>query len=348
MMPEISFLLPVYNGERYLAETLRSLLDQDYADFDIVIVDDGSTDRSREIIDRFMSDRIRILERPNGGLVEALNFGLARMDCEYVARIDADDVCYPHRLKAQMAFMEFTSADAVSARSLHIDEVGNILGVSGSYGIFDADASAVPALEPYLPHPFMFARRDVFEEIGGYRHAHLAEDADISWRLSERFQIAVHGEVMGKYRLHTDSISAKTIRNGRVQALFSQIAALNSRRRETGRMEIAYETSLGRALAAGSDWDRLFAFHEADLDAAEQTHVRLSSHLKLLDLGRFRAYGLEQDDIDRARKALLDYPALNDEARSNASELIDEAQSWQTPAATEVPGFWRKVWPLKG
>lgn len=346
-MPEISFLLPVFNGERYLAETLRSLLDQDYHDYDIVIVNDGSTDRSREIMDRFQSERIKVLEKPNGGLVEALNFGLTRLDCQFVARIDADDVCYPHRLKAQMAFMEFTSADAVSARSLHIDEVGNILGVSGSYGIFNADAEAVPAMEPYLPHPFMFARRAVFDEIGGYRHAHLAEDADISWRLSERYQIAVHGEVMGKYRLHTDSISAKSVRNGRVQALFSQIAALNSRRREVERKEVAYDPSLGRALAAGDDWDRLFGFHEQALDPLERKHVRLASHLKLLDLARFRAYALEQDDIDRARVALSEYPELADAAHEGAKELIAEAQTWLDPDPDPEPGFWRKIWPGK-
>lgn len=345
-MPEISFLLPVYNGERYLAETLRSLLDQDYEDYDVVIVDDGSTDRSREIIDRFGSDRLNVLERPNGGLVEALNFGLERMDCEYVARIDADDVCYPHRLKAQMAFMDFTSAAAVSARSLHIDEVGNILGVSGSFGIFSADAYAVPALEPYLPHPFMFARRDVFDEIGGYRHAHLAEDADISWRLSERHQIAVHGEVMGKYRLHTDSISAKSIRNGRVQALFSQIAALNSRRREVERAEVEYDPSLGRALAAGDSWDRLFAFYDAALDTDEQIHVRLAAHLKLLDLARFRPYQLDMDDIERSRKALAAHPSLSDEAREGAAELIEEAHSWIEPDISEDAqgSFWGRLW----
>lgn len=344
-MPEISFLLPVFNGERYLAQTVRSLLQQDYDDYDIVIVDDGSTDRSREIIDRFRSDRIRVLERPNGGLVEALNFGLERLDCDYVARIDADDVCYPHRLREQMAFMAFTSAAAVSARSLHIDEVGNILGVSGSYGIFSADAYALPAMEPYLPHPFMFARLDVMREIGGYRHAHLAEDADISWRLSEKHQIAVHGEVMGKYRLHTDSISAKSIRNGRVQAYFSQVAALNARRREASADEVTYDPSLGRALTAGADWDRLFAFHSEAVSAEEQAHVRAASHLKLLDLARFRSYQPEQDDIDRARAALKALPDLPEEEREPAEALIEEAQGWLTPR--EAPAGFLTKWLVR-
>ena len=348
MMPEISFLLPVYNGERYLAETIRSLLDQDHPDFDIVIVDDGSTDRSRDIIDRFQSDRIRVHERPNGGLVEALNFGLARMDCEFVARIDADDICYPHRLKLQKEFMQFTSAAAVSARSLHIDEVGNILGVSGSYGIFNADPRGLPAIEPYLPHPFMFVRLDVFNEIGGYRHAHLAEDADISWRLSEQHQIAVHGEVMGKYRLHTDSISAKSVRNGRVQALYSQIAALNSVRREAGRSEIEYVASLGKALAAGHDWDRLFALHDGTLDDAEKRHLRLATHLKLLDLARFRSYEPEQDDIDRTKVALKAHGDLLPDQLSAAEALIGEAQSWIAPETMASTGFLSKFFSSKG
>ncbi len=346
-MPEISFLLPVYNGERYLAETVRSLLDQDYDDFDVVIVNDGSTDRSLEVIERFASDRITVLNKPNGGLVEALNFGLSHLDCDYVARIDADDVCYPHRLKSQMGFLEFTSAAAVSARSLHIDAVGNILSVSGSHEIFTADATALPAKEPYLPHPFMFARRDVFEEIGGYRHAHLAEDADISWRLSEQYQIAVHGEVMGKYRLHTDSISARSLRHGRVQALYSQIAALNSLRREAGREEIPYETSLGRALSIGNDWDRLFEIHDQILDERERLHLRLAAHLKLLHLARFRSYQPVQDDIERAHHALLSHHNVPIEAQEQARALIDEATSWLTPAKPERKSALNRFWPWR-
>ena len=342
-MPEISFLLSVFNGERYLAPTVRSLLDQDYADYDIVVVDDGSTDRSREIIDRFRTDRLRVLDRPNGGLVEALNFGLTCLNCKFVARIDADDICYPHRLKVQKEFIEFTSAAAVSARSLHIDEVGNILGLSNSFEIFNANAHALPALEPHLPHPFLFARRDILDEIGGYRHAHLAEEADISWRLSELYQIAVQDEIMGKNRLHTDCISAKSLRNGRVQALFSQIAAMNSVRRETGREEIEYVPSLGQALAAGHDWERLFAMQDGTLDADEKVHLRLAAYLKHLDLARLRSYVPQQDDIDRASAALTAYEGLSDDQRSAAEVLITEARDRIMPHVAETTGFVRSL-----
>ena len=122
----------------------------------------------------------------------------AGRDCELVARIDADDICTPDRLTQQIDFMGFTGADAVSSRSLHIDEVGNVLGVAGSYGIFNARADWLPAIEPYLPHPFMTAHLQVLRDIGGYRHAHLAEDADLCWRLIEEHKIAVQGEVLGR------------------------------------------------------------------------------------------------------------------------------------------------------
>jgi glycosyltransferase involved in cell wall biosynthesis len=216
-MPRVSFLLPVYNGERYLAETLESLLGQDYDDYDIVIVDDGSTDRTARLIDAVGSPRITYLYKANGGLVDALNFGLERLDCDFVARIDADDICFPTRLSQQLDFIAFTGAAAVSGQSLHIDTAGQVLGLSGTFGIFNADPEWLPAIEPYLPHPFLFARLDVLRDLG-YRHAHLAEDADLCWRLAEEWPIAMQTRVLGKYRLHDESVSTRSLHGARVQA----------------------------------------------------------------------------------------------------------------------------------
>ena len=324
IMPEVSFLLPVYNAELFLAETLASVLAQDFEDYDVLVIDDGSTDRSAEILDRFACPRLRVIRQENAGLVSALNKGLEVLDCDLVARIDADDICAPNRLSAQADFMAFTGAEAVSSRSLHIDEVGNILGVAGAYGIFNARADWLPAIEPYLPHPFMTARLQVLREVGGYRQAHLAEDADLCWRLSESFKIAVQGEVLGRYRLHTSSVSAKSLRSGRVQAFFSQIAALNALRRRESRHELAYEVSMADALAVADRWDGLFALYWDQLSRQEQSYLRAAAPLKLLDLATWRDFHLPSEDVMAAAEAVRALPQMDEDNRAEAEKLISD------------------------
>ncbi|MEM7060673.1 MAG: glycosyltransferase family 2 protein [Pseudomonadota bacterium] len=339
-MPEISFLMPVHNGARFLAETLESLLTQDHPDYDIIVVDDGSTDESRAIIDRYDDPRIHVLEQPQGGLVSALNFALPQMDCRYIARIDADDICFPTRLSQQLDFLTFVDAAAVSCRSLHIDEVGNVLDLSVAYQLFEADASSLPALEPYLPHPFLFIRRDVLEEVGGYRHAHLAEDSDLCWRLDERWRIALQRDVLGKYRLHTDSISSRSVRHGRTQAFFSQIAALNSKRRRAGETELPYTLGLSDALEEAGSWDQLFQLYYGYLTDEEVLWLRAAAPLKLLDLAWWRPHQIESDDIERAAKALARVPGLTSEARAEARALINRVRE-------KVDGALRSTLPLR-
>lgn len=105
--PKVTVLMPVYNAAFHVKEAVESVLTQSYTDFDLLIIDDGSTDSSIEIIKEFDDPRIKIhsLEQ-NRGLVNALNVGLSMIDTEYIARTDADDVCLPDRLKVQVEFMD--------------------------------------------------------------------------------------------------------------------------------------------------------------------------------------------------------------------------------------------------
>ena len=334
-MPRITFLLPVYNGETYLAGTLQSLLEQDFDDFEILVVDDGSTDSSARIVEQAASPRIRHLHKPNGGLVDALNFGLGHIDAEFTARIDADDLCFPTRLSQQLDFVEFTGADAVSAKSLHIDEQGRVLGVSGSYGIFNADPNWLPAIEPYLPHPFLFARTEVLAGLG-YRQAHLAEDADLCWRLSETHRIAMQDQVLGRYRLHDESVSAKSLRGARVQAYYSQIAAINALRRRDNQPELPYRVDMAMAMAAGENWDDLMELYADELDEAAQTRLRTASILKLLDLARWRKFQPLTRDITAAAEAVRALRGLDQRNLDEARNLIARA-SPADPAAPARP-----------
>src|SRR5690349_16134151 len=94
----ISVLMPVYNGAAYIAEAVQSVLDQTFTDFQLIIVDDGSTDNTVRIISTFYDPRIVVLQQPHAGIAAALNHGIENARGKYIARFDADDICYPNRL----------------------------------------------------------------------------------------------------------------------------------------------------------------------------------------------------------------------------------------------------------
>src|ERR1700678_3713440 len=108
MTPRVSVLLPCYNGESYLEEAARSILDQSFIDFELIVIDDGSYDSSSEILARLSAEdvRMRVITKPNGGIVSALNAGLALCRGEYVARMDADDIAFRNRFEFQVKYLD--------------------------------------------------------------------------------------------------------------------------------------------------------------------------------------------------------------------------------------------------
>ncbi len=104
----ISVVLPCYNAEAGLTACLDSLLTQTWADFEIIAVNDGSTDRTLDLLRSFAAQdgRIRVFDRPHGGVVQAMNFGLEQCRGEYVARMDSDDICLPERLALQKSHLD--------------------------------------------------------------------------------------------------------------------------------------------------------------------------------------------------------------------------------------------------
>jgi glycosyltransferase involved in cell wall biosynthesis len=106
-LPKVTVLMPVYNGERYLKEAIESILDQTFTDFEFLIINDGSTDRSVGIIESYADSRIRLVDNgENLGLIKTLNKGIDLTRGEYIARMDADDISLPKRLEKQVGFMD--------------------------------------------------------------------------------------------------------------------------------------------------------------------------------------------------------------------------------------------------
>lgn len=211
--PLVSVVLPVYNGEPYLAGALESILRQDHDRLEVIAIDDGSTDGSLETLQRYRKadGRVSIISRENRGLVATLNEGLALARGELVARMDADDFSYPSRLSRQVA---------VFARQPHcgfcgsgIDMlVGNRLVRGASSPIYRTCDLRVLALffTIFIHSTVVYNRRAIPDDLLRYDPGYLhAEDFDLFRRIAERAPAAMIEESLVAYRIHETSVTSK-------------------------------------------------------------------------------------------------------------------------------------------
>ena len=171
--PAVTALMPVYNAERYVAEAIESILAQTFGDFEFLIVDDGSTDRSRSILEGFAARdaRIRLISRPNTGIVGALNEGLAAARGELVARMDADDVAMPERFERQVRYLDdHPECVVVGSRVTVIDPDGDPLTVLTDMLTHEQiDRGLLAGIGAAMYHPAVMYRKSVVLGIGAYR-----------------------------------------------------------------------------------------------------------------------------------------------------------------------------------
>ena len=210
--PEISVLMPVYNAERYVAEAVESILSQTFRDFEFLIIDDGSTDRSLEILRKYQKrdSRICLSSRANTGIVGALNEMLAIARGEFVARMDADDIAMPERFEVQFnAFEVRADMVALGTAVRFVDPGGRcLLEPAAKLGHTQIDDAILNGETHALVHPSLMCRTSALREIGGYDSSLApAEDIDVYLRLAEVGQIANISRVLLHYRLHEQSVS---------------------------------------------------------------------------------------------------------------------------------------------
>lgn len=240
LSPRVSVLLPCFNGQKYVREAIASVLTQNFQNIELIVVDDGSTDRSASIINEIArtDSRIRVLRKANGGIVSALNDGLALCRGEFVARMDADDVSLTNRLQDQVDWLDshpacvcvggYAISDPVVTRSTKRT-------TGGRHSI--TDVSTFPPKVAVAMHPLIMVRRAALEAIGGYRDAYPhAEDYDLFIRLASHGTVENPPIDMLFYRRHEGAISVRNL------ALQEQSAA----RAEAD----AYQMQGGRALPA--------------------------------------------------------------------------------------------------
>lgn len=298
--PLVDVLIPAYNAAATVESAVDSIQRQTLTDLLIHVVDDGSTDDTPAILARLAAEdpRVRVHTRPNGGIVEALNFGLGFCRAEFLARHDADDLAYPERLRIQVDYLRaHPEVAAVGAAARHVDGDGRPTGtVALPEPPGKADAFAIPSREPYVIHPLLTARRAAMVAAGGYRYAFHAEDTDLYWRLAEQGALVNLPDVLADYRMHEASISSGSPLNGRIMALGSQLAGLSARRRRAGRPDLRFDRARLKQYEAAGSLERILALAGEELDEAERAYVTRAVPAKLIELASYRPYELEAED----------------------------------------------------
>lgn len=324
--PKVSVIMSVYNGETYLHEAIDSILNQTFKDFEFVVIDDGSTDRSPDILESFDDRRMVVTHQDRRGLTKALNRAVSSAKGEYVARMDADDVSLPERLGQQVAFLDQHADVALLGCNFYeIDDSGAIV----------ADKELVPENEEIkwrllfhncYGHSTTIFRKDCFLRVGGYDEGLVcSQDYDLWVRLSRHYNLGNLCEFLHKWRrnkiqgisminFHEQQKSALAISDRALQALFPD-ERLNS-----VRLQMVRDYVSGNAIPADLKSVEGMLFKIIDRFWSSLSHDRLVGKKKRMMQSRY--------DMDLAF-LYFDRHQLRDFRRCALRGMIHDVRRWR-------------------
>lgn len=231
----VSVALPVYNGEAYIQAAVESILQQTFTAFEFIVINDGSTDRTSEILDRVArpDPRVRIISRENRGLVASLNEAVNLARGKYIARMDADDVALPDRLQKQVEYMDEHPVCVCLGTNIDlIDQEDRRLKTWEQPSENGAIQNALLKGHTAICHPSALIRADAIKSVGGYRNeTYPAEDLDLWLRLGEIGELANLPQTLLRYRLLKQSISGLAAQSGKQRAAAQRACELAYARR---------------------------------------------------------------------------------------------------------------------
>lgn len=207
-MTKISIILPVYNADKYLHKAINSILSQTFTDWELIIINDGSTDNSYHIISSFSDPRIRYYENEtNQGLIKTLNRAVYLSRGEYIARMDADDVCLSARLAVQSDFLDRQSDYAMCGSWVKViaeddRQIGRILNFTGDTYLKIHLLFSVPFVHPSVMIRTQILKNNLYDE----RFVH-AEDYELWCRIADKYKIANISSNLLNYRWHSTNVS---------------------------------------------------------------------------------------------------------------------------------------------
>ena len=217
-MSKIDVIIPAYNAARYLPMAIESVVAQTFRDWKIVLVDDGSTDNTLEVVSPFIQQlgpRLQYIKQTNGGLPAARNTAIRNSSAEFLALLDADDVWLPCRLSESLRYFERQQVGLTSGLISRIDSDGVVLDT------FEGNPKhAEGRIAPYiymrtvdLPCPTITFRRKCVDEVGLFDETYRAtEDRDMWLRIALRYEVAFVPKVIAYYRISSSSMSADSRR----------------------------------------------------------------------------------------------------------------------------------------
>ena len=205
-MPKISVLLPVYNCEKFIVETIESVLQQTYTDFELLIIDDCSTDTTIAFIEQFNDSRIQLIKKEkNTGYTDSLNFGVSIANGQYIARMDGDDICLPTRFEKQVAFLDANPKVILCGTAIQIIGTYTILKHPPNH----EEIKVKLCFGNSFYHPTVMGRIDIFQSYPYNKAFEPAEDYDLWTRLAFQGELANLEEVLLLYRVHENQVSVE-------------------------------------------------------------------------------------------------------------------------------------------
>ncbi len=211
-MPKFSVVIAVYNKEKYIASTLNSVLAQTFTDFEVIILNDGSTDNSEAEILKFKDPRIRYFSKENQGASAARNFTIQQAEADYIALMDADDYWYPFYLEEQNRLLNEFPQEAVFATASEIKRNGNTFKNNYSINSNGKDAVVVDYFEASQLDSVLLSistviKKEVFTKVGGYDpKIKSGEDTDLYVRIGLKYQVVFSPKVCATYIIRKNSL----------------------------------------------------------------------------------------------------------------------------------------------
>ncbi|MGA7831606.1 MAG: glycosyltransferase [Terracidiphilus sp.] len=284
---QVSVVLPAYNSHKFIGRAIESVLAQTYRNFELIVIDDGSTDNTLQIIKKYAEQdaRIKVYMQRNSGMAATLNRGIHLAANEWIFRMDNDDLMRPNRLERQLAFIgEHPELAVASSLVRHIDAKDQVIGKDKSQlTTYESVDQLVAANELIgFNHPAVALRKSAVCDVGGYRQEFWpAEDIDLWNRLVEKgYKILVQPEYLLDYRMHGSSASISRARLTRTKVRWLKDSML---RRRQGKPEQDLDSFLQSQRTAPlftrmnrerKDLAKIF-YKAAVLHYAERQYVRL-------------------------------------------------------------------------
>lgn len=285
-MPKVSVILPVYNAASHLAEAIESIRSQSFSDFEILAIDDASTDESAEIIFSFKDPRVRYIRNDNNiGVARTLNRGIDLARGDYIARMDADDRCRLNRLAKQVDFMD-SNKSVVACGTW-----ARMRGAHGNQVFRKPHGGDLPSIYRFLDnpmiHPTVMMRFSVLKQNGLYYDFKYSrsEDYDFWNKLAQHGKLENIPEIMLDYTIHTGSITSTTVEEMERQTVMIQMREMNQIGWKMTDSEAKFHRDVGHGakrmsleeLRSAEGWLLRFAAHDWSLFGYDKNDAKRAS-----------------------------------------------------------------------